>query len=103
MIVVICTIPSGKGKELAEKVIEARLVACVNIIQNVQSIYHWQGKIERDSEDLLVMKTKKELFEKLRDFIKSNHPYTVPEIVALNVENVNREYLEWLNKETISP
>lgn len=101
MVVVFCTIPSGKGEELAEKIIVSRLAGCVNIVSNVKSIYHWQGKIERDSEDLLVIKTKKSLFGKLKDFIKRNHPYTVPEIVALNVEDVNSEYLEWLMGETI--
>lgn len=100
MIVVLCTIPAGKAEELADKIINERLAGCINIISGVRSIYHWKGNVERDTEDLMVIKTQKSLFEKLRDFIKQNHPYTVPEIVALNVENVNNEYLEWLLKET---
>lgn len=100
MIVVLCTIPQGKSEELADKIINERLAGCVNIISGLKSIYHWQGKVERDTEDLLIIKTKKELFTDLREFIKRNHPYTVPEIVALNVEEVNKEYLEWLIKET---
>ncbi|MCX8028688.1 MAG: divalent-cation tolerance protein CutA [Brevinematales bacterium] len=96
MVVVLCTIPTGKGEELADKIINSRLAGCVNIVSGVKSIYHWKGNIERDTEDLLIIKTRKDFFEKLKDFIKANHPYTVPEIVALDVENVNQEYLEWL-------
>ncbi len=100
MIVVLCTIPVGKGEELAEKIINSRLAGCVNIINSVKSIYHWQGKVEKDNEELLIIKTREDLFEELKEFIKQNHPYTVPEIVALNVKDVNKEYLEWLIKET---
>lgn len=100
MIVVLCTITSGKSEELANKIINERLAACVNIISGLKSIYHWQGKVEKDTEDLLIIKTKKELFENLKEFIKNNHPYTVPEIVALKVEGVNKEYLDWLIGET---
>ncbi|MGB9621215.1 MAG: divalent-cation tolerance protein CutA [Brevinematia bacterium] len=100
MIVVLCTIPYGKSEELADKLINNRLAACVNIISGVKSIYHWQGKVEKDVEDLLVIKTREEIFEELKEFIKKNHPYTVPEIVALEVKNVNKEYLDWLINET---
>ncbi|MCS7298906.1 MAG: divalent-cation tolerance protein CutA [Spirochaetia bacterium] len=100
MVVVLCTIPAGKSEELADKIINERLAGCINIIPGVKSIYHWKGNVERDTEDLMVIKTQKILFDKLKEFIKQNHPYTVPEIVAINVENVNNEYLEWLLKET---
>ncbi len=100
MVIVLCTVPSGKGEEIAEKIINTRLAGCINIISNVKSIYHWQGKVEKDSEELLVIKTRKDLFENLKDFIKQNHPYTVPEIVEIEVKNVNQEYLEWLINET---
>lgn len=100
MVVVLCTIPTGKSEELADKIINERLAGCINIIPGVKSIYHWKGNVERDTEDLMVIKTQKALFDKLKEFIKQNHPYTVPEIVAISVENVNSEYLEWLLKET---
>ncbi|MFN4244641.1 MAG: divalent-cation tolerance protein CutA [Brevinematia bacterium] len=100
MIVVLCTVPLGKGEEIAQKIVNSRLAGCINILSNVKSIYHWQGKIENDAEELLIIKTTEELFEKLKDFIKNIHPYTVPEIVALDVENVNEEYLKWLIDET---
>lgn len=99
-IVVFCTIPEGKGSDLADKIINERLAGCVNIIGPIKSIYHWQGKVERDVEELLIIKTRKDLFDRLKEFIKLNHPYTVPEIVALKVENINQEYFDWLINET---
>ena len=96
IVVVLCTTPQGKGDELATKLVESKLAACVNVIHNISSTYYWQGKIEKDSEDLMIIKTRQTLFEELSKFIKNNHPYTVPEIVALNVENVSESYLRWL-------
>jgi periplasmic divalent cation tolerance protein len=94
--VVFCTTPQGKGDELASKLVENKLAACVNVIHNISSTYYWQGKIEKDSEDLMIIKTRRSLFEELSKFIKENHPYTVPEIVAVNVEDVSESYLQWL-------
>jgi periplasmic divalent cation tolerance protein len=78
--------------------VEERLAACVNIVPAVRSIYSWQGKIEDDSEALLLIKTRAELMENLTQRIRSLHPYTVPEVigVALTGEG-NPDYLRWLS------
>lgn len=99
MIVVLVTVPNGKGKEIAKKILEKRLAACINI-KEVESMYWWNEKIEEAKEELLIIKTRKEIFDMLKDFIKSIHPYEVPEIVALDVKDVNIEYLNWLESET---
>ncbi|MCS7244777.1 MAG: divalent-cation tolerance protein CutA [candidate division WOR-3 bacterium] len=97
-IVVLCTIPKGKAYEIARKVIEQRLGACVNIVDNIKSIYWWKGNIEEDSEELIIIKTKREVLEKLTNFIKSIHPYTVPEIIALEIIGGNIDYLNWIEE-----
>lgn len=85
------------AKKLARSIVEAELGACVNIIPNVQSIYKWESKIEEDQEYLLMIKTKKELVQQLIDFVKKNHPYQVPELIQLPIENGNQDYLNWIN------
>ncbi len=99
MIVVITTVPKGKGKEIAKALLEKRLAACINIA-DVKSLYWWEGKIEEAEEELLIIKTRSELYEKLEEELKKIHPYEVPEIVALRVKDVYVEYLRWVEKET---
>ena len=89
------TTPKGKGKEIARKLLENRLAACVNIF-NVNSLYWWQGKIEDDEEELLVIKTSERVLKDLVDFVKRNHPYTVPEIIYWKVSGGNPDYINWV-------
>ncbi len=99
MIVVLVTAPKGSGEALAKKILQKRLAACINIT-SIKSLYWWENKINSDEEDLLIIKTRKDLFEKLRTFIKEIHPYNTPEIVALKVYDVDLDYLNWLESET---
>lgn len=101
MLVVFCTITAGKGEELADRLVNSRLAACVNIVSNVKSIYHWQGKVEKDTEELMIIKTEDSLKLELENFIKNNHSYAVPEIIFIKPEHVNENYLNWLVEETI--
>jgi periplasmic divalent cation tolerance protein len=97
--VVLITAPRGKGKEIARKLVEERLAACVNIA-SVESVYWWQGKIEEDNEDLLVVKTSAEKIEELVRRVKEIHPYEVPEIIALPVAACLHDYCKWVREET---
>ncbi|NPA58396.1 MAG: divalent-cation tolerance protein CutA [Aquificae bacterium] len=100
-LVVFITCPDKEtGRRIAFGLVENRLAACVNIIPGLNSIYFWQGKIEDDSEVLLVVKTRQELFEKLEKFVKENHPYTVPEIIGMPVVKGSAEYLNWIDETT---
>ena len=100
-IVVFITIDSQvNAQKLADKLLTARKAACVNIIPKVSSQYWWQGKIEKADEVMLVVKTRTALLDGLIVLVKQNHPYSVPEILALPIIGGNQDYLAWLDKET---
>ena len=100
-LVVLCTCPNhGVANLLANQIIAARLAACVNLANPVQSVYLWQGKVEQSEEVQMIIKTRTELFEPLRQFIRSHHPYQVPEIVGLPVVMADEEYLSWIGEVT---
>jgi periplasmic divalent cation tolerance protein len=90
----------ANAQKLADKLLTARKAACVNIIPKVSSQYRWQGKIEKADEVMLVVKTSAALLDELITLVKQNHPYTVPEIIALPIIGGNPDYLAWLDKET---
>jgi periplasmic divalent cation tolerance protein len=97
MLVVLTTTPNAEEAEaLARKIIEARLAACVQVLPPMKSFYFWENEIQADSEHLLLIKTLPEKFDELKDFIKANHSYSVPEIVALPAEKVSESYLGWM-------
>ncbi|OGW23729.1 MAG: cytochrome C biogenesis protein CcdA [Nitrospirae bacterium GWC2_42_7] len=100
-IVVFITAPKEEdAAKIAKELVESRLAACVNVVKNVRSIYRWQGKIEDDSEVLMIVKTKKSLFDKLMKKVKELHSYSVPEIIALPIIEGSPDYLKWLSEET---
>ncbi len=98
-VVVLVTAPRGKGREIARKLVEERLAACVNVAP-VESLYWWRGKVEDDSEDLLVIKTRADLLDELARRLREIHPYQVPEMLVLPVVTGLRDYVEWLVSET---
>jgi periplasmic divalent cation tolerance protein len=100
-IVVFITIDSPENaQKLADKLLTERKAACVNIIPSVESHYWWQGKIEKTDELMLVVKTRAALLDDLIKLVKANHPYIVPEIIALPIIGGNEDYLKWIEKET---
>ncbi|XP_004624291.1 protein CutA isoform X1 [Octodon degus] len=97
------TCPNEKvAKEIARAVVEKHLAACVNLIPQITSIYEWKGKIEEDSEVLMMIKTQSSLVPALTDFVRSVHPYEVAEVIALPVEQGNPPYLQWVCQVTKS-
>ncbi|XP_069630046.1 protein CutA isoform X2 [Haliaeetus albicilla] len=84
------------AKELARTMVEKQLAACVNILPHVTSIYEWKGKVEEDSEVLLMIKTRSSRIPALADFVRSAHPYEVAEVVAVPVAQGNPPYLRWV-------
>ncbi|MBU1121987.1 MAG: divalent-cation tolerance protein CutA [Candidatus Omnitrophica bacterium] len=98
-IVVFVTIPTKDSEKLIEKLLNERVCACVNIINNVKSYFWWQGKIDQAQESLLMIKTTDKAFSSLKKLIKSNHPYQVPEIIAFNIDQGNKDYLDWISQE----
>jgi periplasmic divalent cation tolerance protein len=101
VLVVLVTAPSPeKAAELARRLVEERLAACGNVLPGLRSIYRWEGKVQDESEALLVLKTTRDRFEALRDRVLALHPYQVPEVLALPVEAGSEQYLAWVAGET---
>ncbi|MDP2923347.1 MAG: divalent-cation tolerance protein CutA [Candidatus Omnitrophota bacterium] len=98
-IVVLVTIPEKEAENLSKMLVQERVCACVNIVKGVKSFFWWEGKIDEAQEAILIIKTKDSLFGKLKTLIKNNHSYSVPEIISFKIDQINQEYLEWLNKE----
>ncbi len=96
-LVVLITAPSQeKAAELGRAVVEERLAACASLVPGIRSIYRWEGKVCEDAEVLLIVKTRRERFERLEARVKALHPYSVPEIIALPIEAGHAPYLKWI-------
>ena len=99
--IVLCTCPpDGTAVALAKTLVERRLAACVNIVDAVSSVDRWQGQVVEDGESLLVIKTTAGHFQALEAVIVAEHPYELPEIVAVPIEQGLAPYLTWLDAET---
>lgn len=97
MLVVLTTTPNeAEAEQLARAIVESRLAACVQILPKMTSVYYWEGKVQSEPEHLLLMKTLNDKFEALSRFIRDNHSYDVPEIVAIDAEKVSEDYLAWV-------
>ena len=100
-ILVFCTFPnSASVKSTAESLVNEKLAACVNIIPDVQSIFRWQGKVDNANENVLVIKTKDSLYSELEKRIQELHPYELPEIISVSIDNGLPEYLDWVSEST---
>ncbi len=98
-IVVFITASSNKEAVLlAEMLVGSQLAACVQILPKIQSIYRWQGKIEREAEHLIIAKSTQENFDMLDREVRELHSYTTPEIVAVPAVAVSTPYFEWLDE-----
>jgi len=84
---------------IAETVVKKRLAACAQVVGPITSTYWWEGAIEEAEEWLCIMKSRKDLYDKLEEAILDVHPYDVPEIVAVPIVSCNPSYLQWLDKE----
>ena len=93
------TVPNKEvGEAIAGGLVSSKLAACVNIIPGVTSVYEWEGKIEKDSELILKIKTRTSRIPELTEFVKSKHPYDVCEVITTSIESGNQQYLDWLGK-----
>ena len=100
MKLVLCTAPVEAAHSLASTLVAERVAACVSVIGGVSSVYRWEGEIERTGESLLVMKTGDATMAALTARIAEIHPYSVPEIVVVDVAHVNSAYAAWVDAET---
>ena len=97
-LVVFCTCPNRDiGERLAREAVEKRLVACVNMVPGVISIYEWEGQVVHEEEVLLVAKTTRQTFAALEILWNKLHPYELPEVVAVPIETGSEPYLQWID------
>ena len=88
------------ARALAHKLVEARLAACVNIVERVHSVYRWEGRVAADDEQLLLIKTSDARVDALREELLRLHPYDVPEFVVIPLSHGSADYLAWLTQTT---
>lgn len=89
----------GEARDLVGAIVKERLAACANVVESVESTYWWQGKIERDDESLIILKTKESKLDELIKRVKELHSYENPEIVAVPILKGSDEYLRWIDEE----
>ncbi len=101
-IIILCNTNSTDSAEtIANFLVKEKLAACVNIVPKIKSIYTWENKIEKDEEVLMLIKTKQSLFTKVKEKITILHPYDIPEIISIDINNGAENYLNWINSNTI--
>jgi len=100
-LLVLTNLPDRTAAErLAERLVEEKLAACVNILAPCRSIYRWKGAVQHDEEHPMLIKTTHERYAALESALRAGHPYELPEIIAVPIERGFAPYLEWVAAET---
>ena len=96
IIVLVTTATKSEAEKISEALLKEKLIACANIINPVTSFFHWQGKVDKCEECLVIMKSRRDLFAELEERVKGLHSYDVPEVLALPIVDGSDAYLAWL-------
>ncbi|MCH8902698.1 MAG: divalent-cation tolerance protein CutA [Bacteroidetes bacterium] len=96
----VVTKDKDEAKEIGMELVSSKLAACVNILDNMNSIYWWEGAIKEESETVMIVKTKESLMNEVIAKIKEMHSYSIPCVLFLPITKGNEQYLEWIDKET---
>jgi periplasmic divalent cation tolerance protein len=101
--IILSTCPNQEVAEtIAHALIEEKLAACVNIVPGVTSVYEWKGKIEKSQEQLLIAKTTTSTYSAVENAILKRHPYELPEVISIPINNGLASYLSWIDDNVLS-
>ena len=101
VVIVLTTVPvTDQVEALARTLVEEQLAACVNLLAPMTSFYRWEGRVERDSERQLIIKTSRSTLDRLRARLKELHTYELPEFVVIEVSDGSHAYLDWVLRST---
>ncbi len=92
------SVPPDKARSMARRFVVDKLAACVQIIDPISSVYRWEGEVREDTEALLLLKTQAALTDKIKILLKEIHPYEVPELIVIPVQDGYEPYLSWVDK-----
>ncbi len=96
IVTLVMTASKQEAEKIVQSLLEAKLIACGNITSQVTSLFRWKGNIERAEECLVLMKTRRDLFDRVSQTVKALHSYENPEIITFEVANGSKDYLDWL-------
>ena len=100
LVVFVTTTNDEEAASIADALVSERLAACVNILGSIESVYRWEGKVTRDREALMIIKTTDERYPELEVRVKELHSYSTPEVLALKIEHGSADYLLWVRDST---
>jgi periplasmic divalent cation tolerance protein len=100
VVVFVTTSTIDEARKIGKTLVEERLIACVNILPQVESLFYWQEKICNEKEALMIIKTKKPLIDDIIKRVKSIHSYSIPEIIALPIISGSEDYIKWIKDAT---
>jgi periplasmic divalent cation tolerance protein len=91
---------ADEAKDIGRALVEARLAACANVFPQMIPIFWWEGKVQEDSEAVLIAKTRDDLVDTVIDFVKRQHSYECPAVLAIPVRAGNSQFMDWIDAET---
>jgi periplasmic divalent cation tolerance protein len=98
IVILITCVNKAEANRISKRLIRQRLIACVNLVEKIKSVFWWQERIDSATEVLLIAKSKKSLIRKIVKQVKSLHSYKVPEVIAFPIIAGNKDYINWINE-----
>ena len=101
ILVLTTTDKKSVARKIGKELLKQKLIACYSILPPMESSYWWKGKIANEKEYQVILKTKKEHFEKIEKIIKNLHTYDLPEVISIDIQKSGKGYLKWIDREML--